>query len=93
MKKKPALKQIEFRVSATPGSQVSVAGTFNHWDAQKNPMTDNPDSGHYKTVVAVPPGKHEYKFVINGEWCVDPHCAASAPNGCGSLNSVINVQD
>lgn len=91
MRNKAALKKIEFKVTATPGSKVSVAGTFNRWDSGKNPMKDNPSSGHYTTVIAVPPGKHEYKFVINGEWCVDPNCAERVPNGHGSLNSVLCV--
>jgi 1,4-alpha-glucan branching enzyme len=92
MKKNAALKKIEFCVTAAPGSKVSVAGTFNNWDPAKNPMKDNPDSGHFKTVIAIPPGKYEYKFIINGSWCVDPNCADRIPNGYGSMNSVICVQ-
>ena len=92
MKKKAALQQIEFQLKAPPGSKVSVAGTFNNWDAGKNPMRDNPDSGHYKTRIALSPGKHEYKFVVNGEWFVDPNCAERVPNGHGSFNSAICVQ-
>ena len=90
--KKTSLKKIEFQFEATPGSKVSVVGTFNNWDSGKNPMKDNPDSGHYKTVVAVPPGRHEYKFVVDGDWRVDPNCSENISNSYGSLNSVINVQ-
>jgi len=90
--KKTDVKKIEFQVTAAPGSKVSVAGTFNHWDPAKNPMKDNPDSGPYKTAIAIPLGRHEYKFVINGDWCVDPNCAERTPNGLGSSNSVICVQ-
>lgn len=93
MKQKAALKQIEFQVTAAPGSKVSVAGTFNKWDAGKNPMKDNPSSGHYKTIIALPPGKHQYKFVINGAWSMDPNCKESAPDGCGAMNSVLSIQE
>ena len=89
--KKARLKKIEFALTAAPGSKVSVAGTFNNWDPEKNPMKDNPSSGHYKAVIAVPPGKHEYKFLVDGVWSVDPNCQEWVPNGCGSLNSVISV--
>jgi len=91
MKKKAALKEIVFQVTAAPGSKVSVVGTFNDWDPEKNPMKDNPDGGPYKTVIAIPPGKYEYKFVINGAWCVDPNCSERVPNCHGSLNSVICI--
>jgi hypothetical protein len=54
-------------------------------------MKDNPDSGHYKTVIALAPGTYEYKFVVNGEWRVDPKCPDCVPNECGSRNSVMAV--
>ena len=91
--KKAACKQVEFQLAATPGSEVVVAGTFNNWDTKKNPMKANPDDGLYRTVIAIPPGNHEYKFVVNGKWCVDPNCTESIPNCQGSSNSVIRVQD
>jgi len=89
---KAALKKVEFQLAAAHGSKVSVAGTFNNWDPEKNHMKENSVSGHYKTVIAMPPGKHEYKFVVDGEWSMDPNCSESVPNCQGSLNSVICVQ-
>ena len=89
--RKSALKKIAFRMAAAPGSKVSVAGTFNDWDPEKNPMKDDPGSGHCKTVVALPAGKYEYKFIVNGEWGLDPNCQDQAPDNHGSLNSVITV--
>ena len=90
--KKTSGKKVRFEVEAEPGSKVSVAGTFNDWDSTKNPMKDNPSSGKYATTVKLGLGRHEYKFVVNGEWRVDPKCADRAPNGFGSLNSVITVE-
>jgi len=90
--KKARLKKVEFQLSVAPGSKVSVAGTFNNWDPAKNRMKDNPGSGHCKTVIALAPGKYEYKFVVNGEWQVDPTCSDWVMNNKGSLNSVLTVQ-
>ena len=89
--KKTAGKKIEFQLKAAPGNRVSVVGAFNNWDPAKNPMKDNPDGGHFKTVVALPPGKHEYKFVVGGAWLEDPNCSEGVPNCYGSSNSVISV--
>jgi 1,4-alpha-glucan branching enzyme len=86
-----ATRKVEFALNAEPGSQVFLAGTFNNWNPTATALADNPDSGHFKTTVAVPKGRHEYKFVVNGVWCVDPNCPDWAPNGHGSLNSVIEV--
>lgn len=84
-------RKINFKVAAEPGSEVFVAGTFNNWDPRNQPMPANPTSGYYKTAIALPPGRHEYKFIINGEWRVDANCPDWVPNDHGSLNSVITV--
>jgi hypothetical protein len=39
----------------------------------------------------LPPGEHEYKFVVNGDWRIDGSNPQWTPNDVGSLNSVINV--
>jgi 1,4-alpha-glucan branching enzyme len=93
MKKMAAGKgrKVSFQVASEPGSEVFVAGSFNNWDPKQHSLRDNPDSGRYKTTVVLPPGRHEYKFIINGRWCADPNCPDWAPNDHGSLNSVITV--
>ena len=84
-------RRVRFDLTVEPGKQVFVAGTFNNWDPTANPLKDNPGSGHCKATLRVPPGRHEYKFVVNGEWRVDPKCPESVPNDSGSTNSVITV--
>lgn len=84
-------KDVQFELSAEPGSHVFVAGTFNNWNPTANPLKDNPGSGHCKATLRLPVGRHEYKFVVNDEWRVDPNCPESAPNDHGSLNSVLHV--
>lgn len=84
-------KQVRFELVAEPGSQVFVAGTFNHWSPTANPLKDSSRGGRYKTALRLPPGQHEYKFVVNGTWCADPQCTDFVPNDTGTLNSVIHV--
>jgi 1,4-alpha-glucan branching enzyme len=84
-------KGVRFNLSAKHGSQVFVAGSFNNWNPTENPLMDNPDSGHFKTVLHVPTGTYEYKFIVNGMWLLDPSCAERITNPCGSQNSVFQV--
>ena len=84
-------KRVQFDLSVEPGKQVFVAGTFNNWNPTANPLKDNPGSGHCKATLRIPVGTHEYKFVVNGVWTVDPKCAERVPNAHGSLNSVLHV--
>lgn len=88
---KPKRKRVTFQIKATPGSEVFVAGSFNDWDPQQHQLRDNPDTGHYKATLTLPPGRHEYKFIVDGDWSVDPNGAATIPNTQGSLNSVVEV--
>ena len=89
--KKTQSKEVVFQYTAAPGSQVSVVGTFNNWDTKSHPMKDNPHGGVYATSVMLPSGRHEYKFIVNGKWCMDPKCTMSVPNPYGSLNNVLSV--
>ena len=93
MKKSASRKDkfTHFELEAEPGRQIFVAGSFNGWDPTANPMMDNPDSGHYKAAIRLPPGRHEYKFVVNGEWRVDPKCPLRVENDQGAVNSVIQI--
>ena len=83
--------KVRFELSVEPGSKVFVAGTFNGWSPTKNRLKDNPGSGHCRATLIMPKGRHEYKFVVNGVWIMDPVCVEWTPNGCGSLNSLLYV--
>ena len=82
-------KKVRFTFSAENASEVYVAGTFNDWDPKKKLMKQ--EDGIHSATVLLDKGRHEYKFVVDGVWCIDPECEDWAPNEHGSLNSVIVV--
>lgn len=82
-------RRVTFELRAEPGSDVFVAGSFNNWEPTGKQMTH--DDGLYAATLLLAPGRYEYKFVIDGIWCLDPECPDWVPNGHGSLNSVIVV--
>jgi hypothetical protein len=50
------------------------------------------DSGKvWKATVALPPGRYEYRFVVDGQWISDPNATESVGNNFGGTNSVIVV--
>ena len=84
-------RRVTFRVRAPEGASVFVAGTFNSWDAtQKQLQYDALEKVFTKTLL-LGKGSHQYKFVVNGVWCIDPECPDWLRNEYGSLNSVIIV--
>jgi 1,4-alpha-glucan branching enzyme len=82
-----ARKRVKFQLTVGPGKAVFVAGTFNKWNATANPLKINRKNGHYETVLSISPGTHEYKFVVNGIWIMDPTCDDWVTNGHGFMQS------
>jgi 1,4-alpha-glucan branching enzyme len=85
-------KRVTFQVSANPTSEVCLAGSFNNWDAQRHKMKDTRSNGKYTITLMLPKGEYEYKYVINGNWVVDPECQDWVRNSFGTLNSVKKVE-
>jgi 1,4-alpha-glucan branching enzyme len=83
-------KKVAFEVRCAPGSAVFLAASFNNWDPVAKPMTATAD-GVYAVTCMLVPGDYEYKFVINGEWTVDPANPNFQVNALGTLNSVLHV--
>ena len=85
-------KRVKFEIKAESGKKVFVAGTLNEWKSNDKAMKEKGKSGVYSTTVLLPKGRCEYKFIIDGVWCVDPECPEWVPNNHGTLNSVISVE-
>jgi len=84
-------KRVYFEIRTEPGKQVYVAGTFNDWNPTSDKLEER-KGGLYCSTLVVPVGEHEYKFVIDGAWCVDPMCSQWRRNDHGSTNSIIRVE-
>lgn len=69
---------------------VFIAGTFNDWQPAATPMIAVGD-GRWVKELALPPGRYEYRLIVDGEWVSDPAAAQQAPNPHGSCNSVLVV--
>jgi 1,4-alpha-glucan branching enzyme len=87
----------EFLMYAPEAKTVSVAGTFNNWRVDANPLTRDPD-GTWRTSLALAPGRYEYKFIIDGKWCCEPGADGiyDGRGGCvcnefGTMNRVLEV--
>ena len=83
-------KRVEFRILAPGAGEVLLSGTFNKWSETSDPMKKD-DAGVWKKVKVLPGGQHEYKFIVDGEWTLDPLCGDTVPNEHGTLNSIIRL--
>jgi 1,4-alpha-glucan branching enzyme len=69
---------------------VQVAGTFNGWRPEANPL-EHAESGEWTARLMLKSGQYEYRFVVDGEWSDDPQATQSVANPHGGLNSVLRV--
>ena len=62
---------VRFSYFAPAAREVTLAGSFNDWNATATKMVREED-GTWSTVLRLPKGTHEYKFVVDGQWVTDP---------------------
>jgi len=82
---------VRFVLAAPDARQVSVAGTFNQWDAHATPLVRTGPSGLWTATITLPAGQHQYAFVVDGvRWVPDP-TAPAVDDGFGRRNSVLTL--
>jgi len=89
-------QKVTFHFSAPDASNVYLAGDFNNWaDNKDGAVSDSKyamskgDDGVWKTEAALTPGRHSYKFVVDGSrWENDPGTSEKDSSG----NSVVEVK-
>lgn len=71
---------------------VALVGDFNNWDRAATRLTPSGHRGAWTASVALPPGRHEYAFVIDGtRWSADPRAALSMDDDFGAPSSIVIV--
>jgi alpha-amylase/alpha-mannosidase (GH57 family) len=81
---------IAFEFHAPEATAVYLAGEFNNWSADAEPMTKGED-GIFRVAKKLAPGSYEYKFVVDGTWKEDPANPAKISDPYGGFNSVVVV--
>lgn len=91
-KSKASVKRRRIIVSleAPKAKGVTLMGDFNRWNPKTHPMKRDKD-GLWKKIVMLPPGKYEYKFLVDGQWWHDPNNDHLKTNCFGTQNNVLVV--
>ena len=83
-------KKVRIVFRAEQAQQVQKAGTFNDWHPAATTMLSL-GGGRGVRELVLPPGRYEYRLVVDGEWRCDPCAAGQVPNPFGTQNSVLEV--
>lgn len=87
---KGSKQKVTFHYEAPGAQSVLLAGDFTGW--QEAPVSLKKDkSGVWKKSISLPPGRYEYRLLVDGEWRDDPECPNRQPNQFGGENCVCVV--
>ena len=83
---------IGFYVQHDCASQISLAGTFNHWE-QDVLLLEPGQNGIWKIEIPMlPAGKYQYKFFVDDHvWIEDVNNPYREPDGFQGFNSILIV--
>lgn len=85
-------KTIEFSIRINAASQISLAGSFNHWAKDELTMKTNRKGVWRIEIPMLPHGKYFYKFCIDEKmWMEDVENQLREPDGVTGWNSVLTV--
>jgi hypothetical protein len=78
---------VQFRLEAPDAANVRLAGSFTNWQPEHELYQTAP--GIWTITLSLPPGVHDYAFIVDGErWVADPY-APTVDDGFGGTNSRI----
>jgi len=84
----PATNLVSLELVNPSAKTVCVAGSFNEWRPEKMPLVLL-GNGRWAGDLTVKPGRHEYLFVVDGQWLPDPNAKENVQNPYGGKNSVL----
>ena len=88
----PSLKgNTTFRLKGYPEARVvALAGSFNNWGQSQ--LLFGREEGGWVCRIDLDPGVYTYKFVVDGDWLLDPANPETAEDEAGNVNNVIEVK-
>jgi 1,4-alpha-glucan branching enzyme len=88
----PQPARVVLEIVSPAAKQVQVAGSFNEWNPERTPLAPA-SNGRWTSNLLLGPGRHEYLFVVDGQWIPDPNARESVNNPFGGRNSVLKVAE
>jgi len=86
--------QFSLRISDSKSHTVAIAGDFNGWSPQANPLEDLDGDGIWTGSLKLEPGRYEYMFVLDGEkWFPDPNALRYVKDGFGNKNAILEINN
>jgi chromosome partitioning protein len=92
LEKQGSVREVSFCMSAPTARKVYVAGEFNNWRLDAGASLERDEKGIWRGSLALPPGRYQYKYYVDGQWVVDPENPLRIVTENGIVNSLIKVK-
>ena len=88
----PSLKgNTTFRLKGYADADVVVlTGSFNNWNQSQ--LLFGREGGDWVCRIDLDPGVYQYKFVVDGNWLLDPANPDTAEDEAGNVNNVLEIK-
>ncbi len=84
-------RRVRFSVRLPQADEVAVTGDFSGWGPE-GILLHHDGQDEWYVVLELPPGEHQYRLRVDGEWRDDPGAIRRVPNPFGTENSVMLVR-
>jgi len=87
-------REVVIHFRDTAASDVRIAGDFNGWVPDKGVRSlieSEGDTRVWTKILNLPPGRYQYRYVVDGEWREDPVNPEAVSSSIGGRNSVLVV--
>lgn len=78
-----------FQIQSKSARWVEIAGDFNNWVPEA--MVRREQDGIWQKVIPISSGNFRYKFIVDGEWQIDPYLPNQQPNAYGTFDSYLEL--
>ena len=81
----------DFSVKIDNAREIYLVGDFNDWAPTEQSRLWENEKGVWEKRLFLAPGKHRYKFIIDGRWVTDPSNDYIEPNPYGGMDSILEI--
>jgi hypothetical protein len=83
--------RVRFRLRAAHAHAVEVIGSWDDWHTPGRAMGSTAEAGLWEASFDLPPGRHRYRFVVDGKPVRPPDAPRYVPDDFGGEDAVVDV--